>query len=61
MNKPNNFSNDKPTQKNHYSIRKFTVGTASIIVGSFLFFGQAHAEEGTGAVSYTHLTLPTKA
>ena len=36
MNKPNNFSNDKPTQKNHYSIRKFTVGTASIIVGSFL-------------------------
>ncbi|PTG27404.1 YSIRK-type signal peptide-containing protein [Staphylococcus capitis] len=47
MNKPNNFSNDKPTQKNHYSIRKFTVGTASIIVGSFLFFGQAHAEEGT--------------
>ena len=35
MNKPNNFSNDKPTQKNHYSIRKFTVGTASIVVHSF--------------------------
>ena len=29
-----------PTRKNHYAIRKFTVGTASIIVGSFLFFGQ---------------------
>ena len=45
MNQPNKFSNTSPIKKNHYSIRKFTVGTASIIVGSFLFFGQAHAEE----------------
>ena len=45
MNQPNKFSNTSPIKKNHYSIRKFTVGTASIIIGSFLFFGQAHAEE----------------
>lgn len=31
---------------NHYSIRKFSVGTASIIVGSLLFLGNpAHAAE----------------
>ena len=59
MNKPNNFSNDKPTQKNHYSIRKFTVGTASIIVGSFLFFGQAHAEEGTGGNTWQREAVGT--
>ncbi|RQN32880.1 YSIRK-type signal peptide-containing protein, partial [Paraburkholderia tropica] len=47
MKKSSKFSKDFPTRKNHYAIRKFTVGTASIIVGSFLFFGQtqAHAEE----------------
>ena len=37
MKKSSKFSKDFPTRKNHYAIRKFTVGTASIIVGSFLF------------------------
>ncbi|OFO48767.1 metal-binding protein, partial [Staphylococcus sp. HMSC072B07] len=37
-----------PNKLNKYSIRKFTVGTASILVGATLFFGvnnEAHAEE----------------
>ena len=62
MNKPNHFSNNTPTKKNHYSIRKFTVGTASIIVGSFLFFGQAHAEEnpqGTTGTGFQRETVGT--
>nr|WP_308669914.1 YSIRK-type signal peptide-containing protein [Staphylococcus pragensis] len=29
---------------NKYSIRKFTVGTASILVGATLLFGSAHDE-----------------
>ncbi|MDS3979906.1 YSIRK-type signal peptide-containing protein [Staphylococcus capitis] len=53
------FSNGKPTQKNHYSIRIFTVGTASIIVGSFLFFGQAHAEEGTNGNTWQREAVGT--
>ena len=34
-------------KKHNYSIRKFTFGTASIVVGATLFFGagQAHAAE----------------
>lgn len=44
MKKSSKFSKDFPTRKNHYAIRKFTVGTASIIVGSFLFFGQTQAQ-----------------
>lgn len=37
-----------PNRLNKYSIRKFTVGTASILVGASLVFGvseEAHAEE----------------
>ncbi|MCJ0940101.1 YSIRK-type signal peptide-containing protein, partial [Mammaliicoccus sciuri] len=37
-----------PNRLNHYSIRKFTIGTASILVGSALLFGigsEAKADE----------------
>ncbi|HDA7295133.1 YSIRK-type signal peptide-containing protein, partial [Staphylococcus epidermidis] len=37
-----------PNKLNKYSIRRFTVGTASILVGSTLLFGignEAHAAE----------------
>ncbi|TGA82012.1 YSIRK-type signal peptide-containing protein [Staphylococcus petrasii] len=33
-----------PNRQNKYSIRKFTVGTASILVGATLIFGSAHDE-----------------
>ena len=33
-----------PNINNKYSIRKFTVGTASILVGATLIFGVAHDE-----------------
>nr|WP_269668101.1 YSIRK-type signal peptide-containing protein [Staphylococcus gallinarum] len=33
-----------PNINNKYSIRKFTVGTASILVGATLIFGAAHDE-----------------
>lgn len=33
-----------PNKQNKYSIRKFTVGTASILVGTAWFFGSAHGE-----------------
>ena len=39
-----------PNRHNKYSIRKFTVGTASILVGATLVFGaseEAHAAENT--------------
>ncbi|RAK44092.1 hypothetical protein BHU61_09965 [Macrococcus epidermidis] len=37
-----------PNKLNKYSIRKFTVGTASILIGSLLFLGQdAQAAEST--------------
>ena len=47
-----------PNRLNKYSIRKFTVGTASIIIGSLIFLGQeneAQAEETTTS-STTHIT-----
>ncbi|PBJ84609.1 hypothetical protein CLR87_12800, partial [Staphylococcus epidermidis] len=31
-----------PNKLNKYSIRKFTVGTASILVGATLIFGAGH-------------------
>ncbi|RZI01026.1 YSIRK-type signal peptide-containing protein, partial [Staphylococcus condimenti] len=33
-----------PNLKNKYSIRKFTVGTASILLGTLLFLGQNDAQ-----------------
>ncbi|QUX19764.1 YSIRK-type signal peptide-containing protein [Staphylococcus haemolyticus] len=33
-----------PNKQNKYSIRKFTVGTASILVGAALIFGSANDE-----------------
>ncbi|MDU0851055.1 MAG: YSIRK-type signal peptide-containing protein, partial [Staphylococcus epidermidis] len=61
MKKSSKFSKDFPTRKNHYAIRKFTVGTASIIVGSFLFFGQtqAHAEQAEEFERVTTGTVDT--
>lgn len=49
MNRNNNKNNFfQPNIQNKYSIRKFSVGIASILVGSFLVFGvnnEAHAAE----------------
>ena len=42
INKRLDFINNK---LNKYSIRKFTVGTASILVGATLIFGHADDEE----------------
>ncbi|WP_083606694.1 YSIRK-type signal peptide-containing protein [Staphylococcus condimenti] len=54
MNKREKQQVDILTKKNKYSIRKFSVGTASIIVGSLLFLGvgnQAEAAEDAAAVA----------
>ncbi|WP_158698140.1 Rib/alpha-like domain-containing protein, partial [Staphylococcus simulans] len=52
-----------PNRLNRYSIRKFTVGTASILVGASLFFGastqDAKAAEETTAAT-TNSTTPDK-
>ncbi|MEN2054311.1 YSIRK-type signal peptide-containing protein, partial [Staphylococcus epidermidis] len=46
-----------PNKLNKYSIRKFTVGTASILVGATLIFGADHeaqaAENTTDAINAT--------
>ncbi|GGG97976.1 YSIRK-type signal peptide-containing protein [Staphylococcus pragensis] len=42
--KPNKRLDFLPNRLNKYSIRKFTVGTASILVGATLLFGSAHDE-----------------
>ncbi|UTB80896.1 YSIRK-type signal peptide-containing protein [Staphylococcus carnosus] len=46
-----------PNLKNKYSIRKFTVGTASILLGSLLFLGQndAQAAEETSEKAVTEV------
>lgn len=47
-----------PNKQNKYSIRKFTVGTASILVGATLVFGaynDAQAEELDGKTTEQHL------
>ncbi|WP_226386076.1 MucBP domain-containing protein [Staphylococcus sp. Marseille-Q1834] len=51
-NNKNNFF--QPNIQNKYSIRKFSVGIASILVGSFLVFGvnnEAHAAEAKDSVN----------
>lgn len=51
-----------PNIQNKYSIRKFTVGTASILVGATLVFGvnnDAHAEEMQSQPNPTENTLAT--
>ena len=51
-----------PNIQNKYSIRKFTVGTASILVGATLVFGvnnDAHAEEMPSQSNPTENTLAT--
>ncbi|WP_457826223.1 YSIRK-type signal peptide-containing protein, partial [Staphylococcus aureus] len=48
MKKSNKRLDFLPNRQNKYSIRKFTVGTASILVGAILLFGaqnDAQAEE----------------
>lgn len=46
-----------PNKMNKYSIRRFTVGTASILVGATLVFGignnEAHASEKTNTEEST--------
>lgn len=37
-----------PNKQNKYSIRKYTVGTASLLIGATLVFG-AHAEDAKAA------------
>ncbi|MDU1048513.1 MAG: YSIRK-type signal peptide-containing protein, partial [Staphylococcus epidermidis] len=47
MNKKNNLlTKKKPiaNKSNKYAIRKFTVGTASIVIGATLLFGLGHNE-----------------
>ncbi|MDU0452349.1 YSIRK-type signal peptide-containing protein [Staphylococcus chromogenes] len=39
MKKSNKRLDFLPNRQNKYSIRKFTVGTASILVGAILLFG----------------------
>ena len=45
-----------PNKLNKYSIRKFTVGTASILVGATLFLGhhEAEAAEKQQSISQNH-------
>ncbi|OCX33339.1 hypothetical protein KV48_12025 [Staphylococcus haemolyticus] len=50
MNKRLDFINNK---LNKYSIRKFTVGTASILVGATLIFG--HADDEAKAAEENHM------
>ncbi|PNZ77205.1 YSIRK-type signal peptide-containing protein, partial [Staphylococcus microti] len=53
-----------PNIQNKYSIRKFTVGTASILVGATLVFGvnnDAHAEEMPSQLNPTESTVATTA
>ncbi|UXR47836.1 Rib/alpha-like domain-containing protein [Staphylococcus simulans] len=58
-----NKASFQPNRKNKYSIRKFTVGTASILVGAILLFGvntqDAKAAE-TSTTSTINATTPDK-
>ncbi|WP_186821788.1 Rib/alpha-like domain-containing protein, partial [Staphylococcus sp. HMSC059E03] len=58
-----NKASFQPDRKNKYSIRKFTVGTASILVGAILLFGvntqDAKAAE-TSTTSTVNATTPDK-
>ncbi|MDN6657222.1 MAG: MSCRAMM family adhesin SdrC, partial [Staphylococcus simulans] len=58
-----NKASFQPDRKNKYSIRKFTVGTASILVGAILLFGvntqDAKAAE-TSTTSTINATTPDK-
>ena len=40
----NNINHHKEHRSNYYSIRKYSVGTASILLGTFLIFGQQQAQ-----------------
>lgn len=42
-----------PNKQNKYSIRKFTVGTASILVGATLIFGAGHDEAKAAETNQT--------
>lgn len=57
MKQPNRRLDFLPNKQNKYSIRKFTVGTASILVGATLMFGLSHdaqaAEEQTSSTDTT--------
>ena len=46
INKNNLLTKKKPiaNKSNKYAIRKFTVGTASIVIGATLLFGLGHNE-----------------
>lgn len=48
-----------PNKQNKYSIRKFTVGTASILVGTALIFGSAHDEAKAAEKDQASTTIDT--
>lgn len=45
-----------PNKQNKYSIRKYTVGTASLLIGATLVFG-AHAEDAKAAEEAEEATV----
>ena len=48
-----------PNRQNKYSIRKFTVGTASILLGSLLLIGKHHEAEAAETTSNTSTNTST--
>lgn len=53
-----NKASFQPDRKNKYSIRKFTVGTASILVGAILLFG-VNTQDAKAAETSTTYTINT--
>ncbi|EON85347.1 Ser-Asp rich fibrinogen-binding, bone sialoprotein-binding protein [Staphylococcus epidermidis 36-1] len=60
INKKNNLlTKKKPiaNKSNKYAIRKFTVGTASIVIGATLLFGLGHNEAKARRIQYKTLKI----
>lgn len=58
--KPNNKRMDfLPNKLNKYSIRKFTVGTTSILIGSLMFLGNSADAAETTTTTTDTTTTPT--
>ncbi|RIO82487.1 YSIRK-type signal peptide-containing protein [Staphylococcus gallinarum] len=59
----NKNCNNISSQRNKYSIRKLTVGTASLLIGATLVFGlgnEAYADELASQEKTTQLLIQTK-
>ncbi len=54
--KKNQLGGISPNKQNKYSIRKYTVGTASLLIGSTLIFG-VHAKDASAAEEVAKQTL----